>query len=716
MRVIILGGGMAGLAAAWALTDDESALDIESVTVYQRGWRLGGKGASSRGMHGRIEEHGLHVWLGYYDNAFRLMRQVYEQLDRPATAPGCPIPSWRDAIVPAGRVGVADAAHGRSSPWVATFTGDPGEPGTSLSQAGQLTVARFVRRSVQLLLDLWSSFGRTDHARPPHGVFLSTSARRPGAGPGADDPFRSLADFGDLARQAEVAALVAAVTAAEQLGAAARPGEPLSSAIVEHLDRLRMEWTDRIRHDEAARRLWQVAGLVLACARGAASDGLLGGPAGFATIDHLDFREWLAGHGASPETLGSPVVRGMYDLVFAYEGGDQRRPRFAAGLGLFLASKLFFEYQGSIFWKLRAGMGEVVFAPLYQALRARGVRFEFFSRVDRLHLSADRRSVAAVTVARQVRLARGVAAYEPLINVRGLPCFPAQPRQEQLATEATTGLESHWGDRRGEEATTLTADADFDAVVLATSLGMVPYVCRELLADASRWRRLVSNVPTVATQALQLWLRSTDTDLGAPHGSPTVSGLVGPFETYASMGHLVEQEEWPDDERPGTVVYLCSSLADDVARRPAEAAAAVRSHALEFLERHAGDVWPRAVDAAGGFRWELLAGGEDAQGPARLDSQYWTASVDPSDRYVQSPPGSAVHRLRADEAGYDNLFLAGDWINCGLNAGCIEAAVMGGLQAANAVRGRPLLEGITGSWYGLEGLKTSADTRMAGER
>src|SRR5688500_9924414 len=151
MRVAILGGGMAGLAAAWRLS--EPGREATEVTVYQRGWRLGGKGASSRGIHGRIEEHGLHVWLGYYDNAFRLMRQVYEQLDRPATAPGCPILSWRDAIVPAGRVGVADAAHGgSSSPWVAAFTGDPGEPGTSHAPAGQLSAARFVRRSVQLLL------------------------------------------------------------------------------------------------------------------------------------------------------------------------------------------------------------------------------------------------------------------------------------------------------------------------------------------------------------------------------------------------------------------------------------------------------------------------------------------------------------------------------------------------------------------------------------
>ena len=111
-----------------------------------------------------------------------------------------------------------------------------------------------------------------------------------------------------------------------------------------------------------------------------------------------------------------------------------------------------------------------------------------------------------------------------------------------------------------------------------------------------------------------------------------------------------------------------------------------------------------------------LAGDERAQGRARLDAQYCTANVDPSDRYVQSPPGSAIHRLRADEAGYQNLFLAGDWTNCGLNAGCIEAAVLSGLQAANAVRGRPLLAGIAGSWYGLGQAGTAPTAGAAGGR
>jgi uncharacterized protein with NAD-binding domain and iron-sulfur cluster len=74
-------------------------------------------------------------------------------------------------------------------------------------------------------------------------------------------------------------------------------------------------------------------------------------------------------------------------------------------------------------------------------------------------------------------------------------------------------------------------------------------------------------------------------------------------------------------------------------------------------------------------------------GEARFESQYWRANVDPSELYVMSVPGSTTHRLRAEESGYENLFLAGDWTRNGLNAGAAEAAAMSGVQCANAMRG-----------------------------
>ena len=57
------------------------------------GWRLGGKGASGRGIADRVEEHGLHLWMGFYENAFRLMRDCYAE--RHAAFPNCRFADWR---------------------------------------------------------------------------------------------------------------------------------------------------------------------------------------------------------------------------------------------------------------------------------------------------------------------------------------------------------------------------------------------------------------------------------------------------------------------------------------------------------------------------------------------------------------------------------------------------------------------------------------------
>ena len=126
-------------------------------------------------------------------------------------------------------------------------------------------------------------------------------------------------------------------------------------------------------------------------------------------------------------------------------------------------------------------------------------------------------------------------------------------------------------------------------------------------------------------------------------------------------------------------------------------------------------LWPGAVGADGGFRWDLLCAhgtrSAAASGQARFGSQYWRANVDPSDRYVQSLPGSGAHRLRADGSGFDNLFLAGDWIDSGLNAGCIEAATLGGLQAGNAIKGERLDAGTSGGYRPLGARDSGAVAR-----
>ena len=203
---------------------------------------------------------------------------------------------------------------------------------------------------------------------------------------------------------------------------------------------------------------------------------------------------------------------------------------------------------------------------------------------------------------------------------------------------------------------------------------------------------MVERVQTTATQAVQLWLREEEPALGWVQPGTTVSAYEAPLSTWASMPQLIGVERWPARERPGTIAYFCGALP-----AAAESRAHVRANAIELAERHLAHLLPGAV-GADGFRWELLCGRNGERGADAIDSQLYLANVDPSDRYVLCVPGSDAYRLRADESGYDNLFLAGDWTDNGLNAGCIEGAVLSGLRAANAVLGRSWGYRIAGAW------------------
>jgi uncharacterized protein with NAD-binding domain and iron-sulfur cluster len=438
--------------------------------------------------------------------------------------------------------------------------------------------------------------------------------------------------------------------------------------------------------------------------RGIITDKLVTHPAGFRAINDEDFGDWILRHGGHPDVVEFPLIRGVYDLVFGYEEGDPERPAFAAGLMLFLIGLVLFEYKGAIFWKMTAGMGEIVIAPLYQALRNRGVTFEFFHRLDALHLDGARRTIEAISMGRQAGLATGVVQYQPLTRVRGLPVFPDRPLRDQLAaTPNNQDLESHFGDRSDVEQRMLRRGIDFDDVVLAVSLGMVEIVAAELVADRAEWREMTSHVRTVATQAFQIWLLPSEPELGWPQPGVTISAYLRPFETWASMPQTLWAEDWDADEAPGTVAYFCGSL--DAPWPPVGSAAEyvdryqrqVRADASAHIENNLHLFFPKAYSGPG-FDWDLLAGNVNRRGIAALDTQHVSVNIDPSDRYVQSVPGSDQYRLRPDESGYDNLVLAGDWTDSGMNAGCIEAAVMSGLEAANVLLGRGRFYRIRGYW------------------
>ncbi len=674
---------MAGLSAAWRLSEAGWQDRFDSITVYQRGWRLGGKGASSRGPNGRIEEHGLHIWLGSYENAFALLRECYAELDRATTDPDAPILTWDQAMIPGDNLGLAEQWGDEWLTWLGTFSRNkklPGEPG---GDGREMTVVGFVQRSLQLVLD----FAETQSDATSVGVALTTSADPP-----------SSAGLMQTVQRAMVAAMMSLTDATR------RDNSPVQK--LEHaLDAVRR--TIDYEHRPDHKRSWLLISLVTSVVRGIVADRLVTDPRGFRAINDEDFGEWILRHGGHPDIVDFPLVRGVYDLVFGYADADPERPAVSAGLMIFLIGLVLYEYKGAIFWKMTAGMGDVIIAPIYQVLRRRGVEFEFFHRLDALHLDDRHQALDAITMGRQVRLAPGAENYEPLTEVRGLPVFPDAPLVDQLAGPVTTppggwhALETHWAQHDDAGSVRLRRGVDFDHVVLAVSLGMVPIVAKELLDDRPEWSDMTRKVRTVATQAFQLWLKPDEPTLGWPEPGVTISAYLRPFETWASMPQTLWAEDWPADDRPGTVAYFCGSLdapwpcEEDRETYAVRHASRVASDAAHYVDTNLGLFFPRAATDQG-FAWHLLCGADGQRGPAALATQHISVNIDPSDRYVQSVPGSDEYRLRPDESGYDNLVLAGDWTDCGMNAGCIEAATMSGLEAANVVLGRGRFHRVRG--------------------
>jgi uncharacterized protein with NAD-binding domain and iron-sulfur cluster len=217
-----------------------------------------------------------------------------------------------------------------------------------------------------------------------------------------------------------------------------------------------------------------------------------------------------------------------------------------------------------------------------------------------------------------------------------------------------------------------------------------------LVERSARWKAMTENVKSVATQALQIWLREDMRSLGWTAPPVNLSSWVEPFDTWADMTHLLPVEDWKEPVR--AIAYFCSPLPEETTSQDdaghAEVHAAVRASAIRFLSRDVGTLWPGAV-ADGDFRWSLLAA-ETPPGEHPIDGQFWTGNVRPSDRYTLSLPGSTRFRISPLDMSFDNLTIAGDWTQSGLDSGCVESAVMSGKLASHALSQKPALSSILG--------------------
>ncbi len=689
-RVVVLGGGLGGLSAAYALTAPEQKNRFE-VSVYTMGWRLGGKGASGRNaqIHDRIEEHGLHIWFGCYDNAFQMMKNLYAELDRP---PEAPLASLESAFRPQNCFVLNEHVGDEWRPWRIDFPSNDLEPGGHPSTWDFLSILMgWIKRALDgvgvqagggaaLLIEqvIRAMSKEYEHAK-------ALSALRDAPGHHLGDWLRSLAGQVENAVYAAVKdSRVWAHTMAASLGLLA--------------ELVWWELEDRIPQDDDARRTWIASYLGITIMRGILTDDLVHNG-----VDHInaeDGRAWLRRHASLADNLpknpnqlafDSPLIRALYDAAFAYEDGEASRPNFSAATVLRACLWLPFSYKGGFSFEMQAGMGDTVFTPLYLVLLARGVKFHFFSQVADVQADRYGANVEQIVIDAQVSLKQG--RYDPLVKVRGLLCWPSQPLYEQLEEgdllrQTGANLEHYASDWVNPgKRTTLRAGKDFEHVVFAIPLPAHTSVCPTLVAQCWQWKAAVDNVKSTRTQAVQLWFEPTRQQLGVAT-PPAISGsYIEPWSSLADFSHLLLRERWSND-RVNYLVYTCGAMPTLSGTTQAEADERVFDSMAAFLANDSAPLWPLANDGQK-FAWNTLWAEDDAADSSRLRAQYWRANIDINELYILSTSTGIGYRPVTGAAGLKNLSFAGDWTNNGFNISSVEGAVMSGLQASRAISGYP---------------------------
>lgn len=697
-RIAVLGGGVGALSAAFYLTEQPGWADRYEITVYQQGWRLGGKCASGHdqrpGYGDRIYEHGLHIFAGFYDQAFDLLRRAYDALGRPADHPNRTV--W-DAFSPEDEIALVDSRdpYDPGGVWYMDFGPNTDVPGEDLSIPPLIVM---IQRMVGLLLH-----GSPQKVQPP----TAPVAVRPVQNGFLDRALQRLADFLHMTEEdlrEKAAELVV---------------EELLRALETYMLEIDTSYWNRNAKLQAERFLLS-AYLVQSVLHGIRADDVLN--KGYDVLDKYEWSEWLhqnalaVARTQSPK-WGDPVARAdrllawapiasLYDYVFGYgDGGDVAKPNFAAGTAL-RSGMLMISYKGHFFWKMRGAMGDVVIAPLYLALKQRGVKFRFFSRITALNIDPAAPRVASIDYVRQVALNDPAAEYQPLIEVpipgwpadRPLEGWPAEPLWEQLADGAAIrasgrNLESEHVDApgAGNVASQLKLGEDFDKVVLGISVGGLKQVCASFPArlPQSNWGPMFGALTLTRTCAMQLWLTRTAEDLGGEGFGRTLTGAAQPYSSWSDMSHLLARERWEGADRPRAILYFCGQIPGD--GPPGGANDQAYKQALAWLKANTPTYWPRATApcGTGGLDMRLLYDPEPGAGGDAMSRQYVRANCAPSDLYVQSPKNSVYTRMDAHESGLDNLFLAGDWTRNGINSGCAESAARSGWRCAQALAGKP---------------------------
>jgi uncharacterized protein with NAD-binding domain and iron-sulfur cluster len=688
-RVVVLGGGIAGLTAAHELSRTAEARADWETTIYEMGHKIGGRLFSAHDPRswGRNEEHGLHVWFGFYDNAFRLAEEVWRDVRKPVGAPWKsiwdavrPIHTSDHGLVQGDGYVVRRVVHARNSD-------RPGAVAEPLSIAGRLTgsldLLRALPRTVRSLL--------FDHAPPAPDEQALWPA------PSQASVLRDVLD-----RVASMASRSVDASHAEADTAAARRARVNAAARVERvLRRLHRPLVDRLvrmaKDGPGALELARVVDVFIAAGRGLSSERH-----GFFEDFDLDrisgweLGAWLIEHGADRTNIAeSRLLEFAYDAPFAYLRGERERPVLEAGTAMRFLLRMLRGYKHAIAYLLAAGAGETIIAPLVVLLRDRGVRFRPFHRLEKVEIDPATRRVQRIVF---VRAARVKGEYDPIVEHHGLYGLRAEPDWEQLedgASLAARGVDfySRFARDRGEnERVVLEVDRDFDDVILALPLGaIVPdpdgfSPVENWLAFHPEARACFERLHLVPTVAAQLWFREPADAIGL-EGRALVSWAT-PFSILCDMSPVIAHEGWPSPP-PASCAYLCGAWPLDAA------AARSTDHDAPARDRARAEAMLRAQLA--GHAHSLLTPSATLHAPDGVEdpiaAQYVRVNVEPWDLADLSLPGADEVRLEATDSGLVNMALAGSWVRTSINTTSVEAAVSSGLAAARALGAdcRPIL-------------------------
>lgn len=625
-RVAVLGGGPAGLACAWLLSNPGGALWTApaglslQVTLLEKRPHLGGKVASTRRNapgDERVEEHGLHVLMGCYRNLRAMLAKVGASGGLVPRS-GTRVPSQASDGADNG-VTVELGAWPEASPqqpvaeWLMQRP-DIVEDLSSLRLGNLLQLWRLPRDDRWELLP---PFERTlydlGHARLQPRPLLRLAA-------GLWDHVarlgqRDLAEtIGPAAVQRLGLQLVFKRMALSELAAQARAanGQPFEAPdslaqLAKLLRTLGRAALPADSPDADVRLAGDAIELATSVMIGLARAGLFPSWA-IGRIDESlgdDYTQWaravqaldgqtleafLVGAGCAP---GYPARSRLLDALtaslFTTPAG------IAAGTFVHGLVRLFLTYRDSPFLMLQGGSGEAVIAPLAAALPPQSVQVN--------------REVSAIGLASDGRVARVTT------TLAGAP---------------------------GADPQTL----EVDAVVLAippfggtlASLGLPEALTQPL-----------QSISHAATLSIQHWTQH------APRfPDQIVSGLGAPMRCAASMDHLRSQEGAQVPEAP---VYYCGEadqvLAADWAQNPLQRGKGwLGQHAAAF---QSGDAVPEPT--------------------VRVN---WVGS----ERYALADPSTQAARRLVWQTGMPNLWLAGDWTRNTFSCGTIEGAVTSGLEAA----------------------------------